>query len=361
MIAAIILFLTPAISIFSSLAIAPISAMLAVLHIRQIKHQIFIKPVFLIFIGYIFISATYSIADDAYIWCLKILSIYIIGMTLSYAPNAFNDKALWLSLLLTLIIFLVEIFFHGAIYHLITGKIFVDYYLNRSATFLVVLFFAAITTINARVFLMLILLLIAVFLSESLSAKIGVLVAIAAFFMTRYWPKFTIQSTKIMVILLAISFPLISFYMADILQLQFIKLLPDSALHRLYIWQNTIHLIIENPIFGYGIAGSRNFQHYGMVMENGWNLLPMHPHNNFMQLLLELGVIGLALYLLVVINIIEYVAKTEDNIIKAKYMAIFAAYFAISLFAYNIWQEWWLLVPFITIFASKIGKKNANN
>ncbi len=76
---------------------------------------------------------------------------------------------------------------------------------------------------------------------------------------------------------------------------------------RIAIWENTINLIKEKPIFGHGINNARieflenKYNNkafasylYGLQEENK-DILDAHPHNIFLNAMLEFGIIGILL------------------------------------------------------------------
>lgn len=76
--------------------------------------------------------------------------------------------------------------------------------------------------------------------------------------------------------------------------------LPDSAKHRLFIWHFVGNKSLLKPLSGWGFGGSRQYQVAQEEMVSFqkyiWSPLPLHPHNNILQILFELGGVGLALY-----------------------------------------------------------------
>ncbi|MFI3296501.1 MAG: O-antigen ligase family protein [bacterium] len=76
---------------------------------------------------------------------------------------------------------------------------------------------------------------------------------------------------------------------------------------RIAIWENTINLIKEKPIFGHAINGARiafienrynneEFAHYlNFLEEENKDIVDAHPHNVFLNSMLEFGIIGILL------------------------------------------------------------------
>ncbi|MBT3756432.1 MAG: O-antigen ligase family protein [Candidatus Cloacimonetes bacterium] len=75
----------------------------------------------------------------------------------------------------------------------------------------------------------------------------------------------------------------------------------SSVIIRLFAWVHSFELIKQNPIFGIGFDTWKNTYEYEVPLY--W-LYAEHPHNVFIKLLLELGMIGMTAYFFIVFNII---------------------------------------------------------
>jgi O-antigen ligase len=130
------------------------------------------------------------------------------------------------------------------------------------------------------------------------------------------------------------------------------KSLPISAIHRLFIWDFALEKLQNKPIRGIGFNSSRkvNITQDHFIEHNNFklNLLPSHPHNHLIQLLLETGIIGFILYLSLAAKYLtkwnSYFrnSKTSNmlNLRSAGY-ACFCTFFIISMISFNMWQSWW--------------------
>lgn len=189
-------------------------------------------------------------------------------------------------------------------------------------------------------------------LSDNLAGLVGHIAAIMVFFATR----FTIfRNPKILCCLLLAGSALMIIFAFKVNALEVAlenDTLPLSAKHRLFIWNFVAESSQENPILGIGFNSSRIFpvgdEQIISLFGHRLHPLPMHPHNNIMQVYFELGAIGLILYLslackyLLIIGRNYRVATTEEkSIISAKY-ACFSLYFIISMISYNMWQSWFV-------------------
>ncbi len=132
--------------------------------------------------------------------------------------------------------------------------------------------------------------------------------------------------------------------------------LPNSAVHRISIWQTTAKHIAERPILGHGFDTSRAL--YGPatkirkyffpdIPERKWfndaEPIPLHPHNLALQIWLELGFVGallFAVFLLWVIRAIQN--QTGEALERAALFGFFAAALLVAGISYGAWQTWWL-------------------
>lgn len=70
---------------------------------------------------------------------------------------------------------------------------------------------------------------------------------------------------------------------------------------RLDLWPLVIDMIQERPFLGYGFSGfwrGENGPSYFVWINSKWASVPPHAHNGFLDLTLDLGIIGLAIYLM---------------------------------------------------------------
>ena len=150
-----------------------------------------------------------------------------------------------------------------------------------------------------------------------------------------------------------------------------VKLAPISAKHRLFIWNFVVKKSIERPFVGYGFNSSRKIKLAAEDFIKYDNLLlsplPMHPHNNLLQIILETGIIGLVLYLALAAKYLNrwnlcFKTAITPNIlnIRAAGYACFSTFFIISIVSFNMWQSWWLCcyLWIATLFSLIISDKD---
>jgi O-antigen ligase len=102
---------------------------------------------------------------------------------------------------------------------------------------------------------------------------------------------------------------------------------------RLVLWENSLELIKESPIFGYGIGDIQDLLSQQMK-SNGFLVLAERKsncHNQYLQFLMSIGLIGLALF---IISIFYYFIqfKNENNILGATVLIFFLLLFMTESF-----------------------------
>ena len=130
-------------------------------------------------------------------------------------------------------------------------------------------------------------------------------------------------------------------------------MLQFSFRHRVQIWSFTAERILHWPFFGLGLDSSRNIPVADLApgfLSLAADKPPLHPHNMFLQLWLELGGVGCAIAFAVIARVLcatRYVQPPSQAFV----MAASAAVLTIASFAFGIWQGWWLaLISLLAIF-----------
>ncbi|WP_341764040.1 O-antigen ligase family protein [Candidatus Tisiphia endosymbiont of Beris chalybata] len=168
----------------------------------------------------------------------------------------------------------------------------------------------------------------------------------------------------------SICMPIISYKIAPYEAANhYANFLPDSAKHRLFIWNFVANKIVEKPIIGHGFSSSRYYSQYyhtnnnKIITYNQWSfsLFPLHPHNNIMQILFETGIIGFLLFLSLLVKYLKQIGNlvissidkdnfSQTNSKMLNYTSIcyaaFINYYIIGMISFNIWQTWWVCTAF---------------
>jgi exopolysaccharide production protein ExoQ len=128
--------------------------------------------------------------------------------------------------------------------------------------------------------------------------------------------------------------------------------LGNSTIVRLFIWRFAVERIAERPVFGWGFDASRRipgggdtFTVYGGNQDSGLRVLtrefnlPLHPHNQVLQVWLELGLVGALL------------AATFGFLILWRLepvgLAVAVSALVFDYLSFGAWQSWWIAAVFI--------------
>jgi O-antigen ligase len=124
-----------------------------------------------------------------------------------------------------------------------------------------------------------------------------------------------------------------------------------SLWHRLEIWSFVGGRIAERPFLGWGLDASRSIPGGSGATPEGWQLLPLHPHNAPLQLWLELGVPGAALFALFLALLWRALGRMAwPQLYAAAVGGSFVTALIVALGSYGIWQEWLIATEFLTLF-----------
>ncbi len=120
--------------------------------------------------------------------------------------------------------------------------------------------------------------------------------------------------------------------------------LPLSARHRIEIWKVVGERILEKPVFGWGLDSSRMIPNendrtdFPQIVRDG-NIIPLHPHNLFLQILLEMGVVGAGLLLALGLAVLRRIGSWPHPD-RAFALALYGTAITMATFDYGAWQTW---------------------
>ncbi len=185
-------------------------------------------------------------------------------------------------------------------------------------------------------------------LMQSLSAQLGIAVGLLVCALVILSPRFMPWVLALGCMALVGLFPLLfAWYDGALRQTGIYVYLPETAQLRLAIWRFVLERIAENPWLGWGMDTSRAMPGgkeivilFGKPME----ILPLHPHNTSLQLMLELGGVGLVLTVLALgVVLYQWIRRTEEvQIRRATAGALIIGYVAAGYASFGVWQSWWL-------------------
>ncbi|MFQ5764267.1 MAG: O-antigen ligase family protein [Rhodospirillales bacterium] len=117
----------------------------------------------------------------------------------------------------------------------------------------------------------------------------------------------------------------------------------SSVEHRIRIWAFTTEKIDEKPVLGWGMDASRAVPGGHQELAPGTEILPLHPHNAFLQVRLELGLPGAAIIAaLLGVFFAVVVGGMNDRLGRAVAAGTGVAFLTVASISYGIWQNWWI-------------------
>ncbi|WP_291298014.1 O-antigen ligase family protein [Elioraea sp.] len=140
-------------------------------------------------------------------------------------------------------------------------------------------------------------------------------------------------------------------------------MLPLSAVHRTLIWDYAAERAAERPFAGFGMDAARSLpggrdnpdvarldalgiqgpaRDFFIAAPRGLaELIPLHTHSMPLQVRLELGFVGLALFALFAFLAGRAAAALPGRAALAAGAAVAASAAVVSLLSYGVWQHWW--------------------
>lgn len=131
----------------------------------------------------------------------------------------------------------------------------------------------------------------------------------------------------------------------------------ESTNQRLNFYRTALDKSYKKPIFGYGL-GSWKYESLGYKEDNEYKILvPYYTHNDFLQILFELGIIGLVIYLSFLISVLRKIILLDKRY-KGVLIIALIIFLINSLLNFPIHRSQEIL-PFIIIsaFIFSIGLK----
>ena len=128
--------------------------------------------------------------------------------------------------------------------------------------------------------------------------------------------------------------------------------------HRLAVWKYTSEKIFQKFLFGHGIYSSKKLGEIDKIGLIEYNLnsdvnkhkayaaIPLHPHNNALQIWLELGLFGVVIFIIFLASLFKKLLmnsclnKFSNSLITGSLFCIII----INQSSFGLWQFWWLSV-----------------
>ncbi len=88
--------------------------------------------------------------------------------------------------------------------------------------------------------------------------------------------------------------------------------------YRVMLWSSALDLIKENPLIGIGAGGSDNrlYEVFAVKRQWYWKKEKYHAHNQYLQIFLDLGIIGFSVFLFLLISFLSKTFKYNNENLK---------------------------------------------
>lgn len=379
-------FLFPIVSLWNSRAIVPLVALMAlsslVVLIRT-RHQRearawdkYLLSGIIMFIVAVLISALQI--DDPKIAIVSAAKIYgnvCIALVLIYASTYLqpeNAKKAARCILMSVCIVglfllcdiltkgVLSLFFNNMTY---TPKYKFFWFKSASAVFTVCALIAAFyLMLQKQIWMSVALSLVSVFIAANVgnrTAAIGILAGIVIGIGYQYLGKLRYKILSLILVLAftaplyALSFGVNAERISQLIEVRTSATI--SVVYRMYAWEFVTNRILEKPVLGWGLNGSKKFGGETAkiikdpIMGSLGEPVPLHPHNGILQIWLELGAIG-ALAMLIIILRGAYLLDLKSTMAMNRFctFSILALLMCFFLFSYSAFSSSWLA---LAIFA----------
>lgn len=144
-----------------------------------------------------------------------------------------------------------------------------------------------------------------------------------------------------------------------------------SFVHRTLIWRFVSDAIAEKPLLGWGMDGSRHIpggnERIPMSVNGvpkNFEHLPLHPHNSFLQLWLELGAVGALLFSVIVCGLYALLGRVNMPGKSAElYMGALTSALMMMGASFSLWSNWWLaamgIVAVTAVLVTRIHERRS--
>ena len=224
-------------------------------------------------------------------------------------------------------------------------------YMNILTLLIIVIFYLNKSWIN---YISLLTLVPNLLMSNCNAALLGLLIGLVTYIF--YYVSNKFMKPKIIVIVFTLISLFLSINLIKNLPKNFDKIAIDNFefviptklidAHRQFIWGFSIKKFYHKPFFGYGqdtsnfIKGGQKV--IGSEFTGDMTFIPSHPHNFFIELLLDIGLVGLVLFLILILLVNIKIWRLNNSISLKFFLIFFNAYFwGSSLVNFSFWLGWW--------------------
>lgn len=208
--------------------------------------------------------------------------------------------------------------------------------------------------------------------TSSHTAALNGVIGIGAFFGFLYWRRTTTTILVALVLGLITFAPVVASHLPTSRQaVESWHHFPSSLSHRLVIWAFTNQRIHERPLLGWGADAARAIPggddtadvfdvSTGTIRAIPGPQLPLHPHNNGLQIWLEYGAVGAVLYSLLVLALAFRLSLIDTITSRSTALTVLSMALVTGLASFGVWQSWWLSTLWIVAGLTRVFTASGN-
>jgi exopolysaccharide production protein ExoQ len=189
------------------------------------------------------------------------------------------------------------------------------------------------------------------------SATIGMALSMVMFgacFVSIPWARRTLEAATALAFALILPLAIVAYDIGGTTA----HWLKHSGQHRIEIWHFAAQRVLEQPLFGYGFNASRyvpNGDAVSQYLPPGQSLIPLHPHDAFLQVWLETGAVGTIIVVAILLAALKATAYWSASVARFT-LPGYAAGLVVAGLAFGIWQSWWMAtIAFSAVAYRMIG------
>ncbi|MEQ8356604.1 MAG: O-antigen ligase family protein [Kiloniellaceae bacterium] len=281
-----------------------------------------------------------------------LLYLVALAQRLGEAERKWVRQGFCLGFAVAVVLVIIELALGGPIFDLLGGPVrnayTADSRLNRGVSALAILAWPLAAFLWQRRHLLPALLLVpAVFAVTLFSQSSASMLALGFGLLAAALAALGRSAARIVMVLTVIGALISPPFAVDLLQKSGIdqsSLMPETGLYRLHIWGVVTERIAERPVLGWGFDSSPNLPTGdAQPFRTGEKIIPSHPHNGALQIMVELGSVG-SLLVLVLLFLIGMRIDALPRAPRACATAMLVTILGIACTAYSIWQSHWLVI-----------------
>lgn len=360
----LLVFLVPVTLVFSSPASSTLMCfvfafLICSLKIRNIEIQIptlssLKLELLLLFWMLISLFWTTKIFINAFV-LLKVAAVFIVFILLMYNTKSFHQylsksrKAFFAGVLISIALFIIEYKFDGLLHKPYYNEQYRLALLNEYCTILSIMSWLVIGFLVSRkkhaiaiIFFAIVFWILMV--SDSLSSFVGFGIAGIIFVFIRLSTKF-LKLFSIALIIGSLSMPIVFYQINPQAVSDKLTFLPLTAKVRLFLWHFAADKSTDKIILGHGFNSSRNYTKAFEIRYYDYTERAVHFHNNILQMLFELGIVGFTFFIAFIYKITKKLERItlKDINFGSAYYACFINYYIIGMIYFSNWRGFWLI------------------